>query len=139
MSTIVRMMSTADAALGELLFGRTRSRLLATLFDKPDKPFFVRQLARQIHGSAGTVQRELMTLTSAGLITRNSKENQVLYQANADHPIFQELHSLLAKTTGVFSVLMDSLSPLAPLTEFAFVYGSFARGEWRARSFVPVG
>ncbi len=134
LSTLVRMMSTADSALGELLFGRTRSRLLATLYDKPDTPFFVRQLARHIHGSAGTVQRELMTLASAGLITRNSRENQVLYQANSTHPVFPELHSLLAKTTGVFAMLVESLSPLAQKIEFGFVYGSFARGEEKAAS-----
>lgn len=128
------MVSTPNPALGELLFGRTRSRLLATLYQKPDTPFFVRQLARQIHGSAGTVQRELTTLTSAGLITRYSRESQVLYQANPDHPIFHELHSLLAKTTGVYSVLGEVLSSFASLVEFGFVYGSFARGEEKAQS-----
>jgi predicted nucleotidyltransferase len=128
------MASTADMALGEMLFGRTRSRLLATLYDKPDTPFFVRQLARQIQGSAGTVQRELMTLASAGLITRNSREHQVLYQANLNHPIFLELHSLLAKTTGIFAMLGEALSPLVAQIEFAFVYGSFARGEEKASS-----
>jgi predicted nucleotidyltransferase len=134
MSTIVLIMSTHAAALGDLLFGRTRSRLLATLYSKPDTHFFVRQLARHIHGSAGTVQRELLTLTSAGLIIRNSRENQVLYQANSKHPIFPELHSLLAKTTGVFSILSEAIAPLAHEVEFAFVYGSFARGEEKAES-----
>lgn len=127
-------MSTDAVGLGDLLFGRTRSRLLAALYSKPDTHFFVRQLARHIHGSAGTVQRELITLTSAGLITRNSRENQVLYQANSKHPIFPELHSLLAKTTGVFSILSEALAPLAQEIEFAFVYGSFARGQEKAES-----
>ena len=128
------MTSTTDSVLGEMLFGRTRSRLLATLYDKPDTPFFVRQLARHIRGSAGTVQRELMTLASAGLITRNNRENQVLYQANSKHPIYPELHSLLAKTTGAFAMLAESLSSFAQNIEFAFVYGSFARGEETAAS-----
>ena len=127
-------MSTQGSALGELLLGRTRSRLLATLYDKPDTHFFVRQLARHIHGSAGTVQRELTTLTSVGLIRRNNHENQVLYQANPDHPIFAELHSLLAKTNGVYSMLGEELMSLSRDIEFAFVYGSFARGEEKAAS-----
>jgi predicted nucleotidyltransferase len=133
-STIVLIMSTEAAALGDLLFGRTRSRLLATLYSKPDTHFFVRQLARHIHGSAGTVQRELLTLTSAGLIIRDSRENRVLYQANSKHPIFRELHSLLAKTTGVFSILSEAITPFESEIEFAFVYGSFARGEEKAES-----
>lgn len=132
--TLVRMMRTADSALGELLFGRTRSRLLATLYDKPDRPFFLRQLARHIKGSASAVQRELMTLTSVGLITRECQENQVLYQANPKHPIYPELHSLLAKTAGVFATLAEAISPLTLRIEFGFVYGSFARGEENAGS-----
>lgn len=128
------IMRTADSALGDLLFGRTRGRLLATLYDKPDSTFFVRQLARHIDGSAGTVQRELATLTAAGLILRADRENQVFYSANHAHPIFTELHSILAKTTGVFHLLREALTPFAESIEFAIVYGSFAKGEEKAES-----
>ncbi len=124
--------------LGDLLFGRTRGRLLATLYDKPDSTFFVRQLARHIDGSAGTVQRELATLTASGLILREDRENQVFYRANRTHPIFAELHSLLAKTTGVFHMLREASTPLAERIEYAFVYGSFAKGEEKAESDVDL-
>ena|SRR5271168_2689347 len=134
MSTIVLMKRTLDAALSHLLFGQTRGRILATLYDKPDTDFFVRQLARHIAGSAGTVQRELTTLTAAGLILRTERESQVFYRANRKHPIFSELQVLLAKTTGVFHLLHEALAPLGESIEFAFVYGSFARGEERAES-----
>lgn len=134
MSTIVLRMRTDSNALGDLLFGQTRGRILATLYDKPETTFFVRQLARHIDGSVGTVQRELATLTSAGLILRDDRENQVFYRANRAHPIFAELHSLLAKTAGVFHLLREALTPLAERIEFAFVYGSFARGEEKAES-----
>jgi predicted nucleotidyltransferase len=128
------MLRTKDTALSHLLFGQTRGRILATLYDKPETVFFVRQLARHIAGSVGTVQRELTTLTAAGLILRTDNENQVFYRANRDHPIFAELHALLAKTTGVFHLLHETLTPLAANIEFAFVYGSFARGEEKAES-----
>ncbi len=127
-------MSTYDTALSDLLFGRTRGRLLATLYDKPDTTFFVRQFARHIDASAGTVQRELATLSAAGLILKSDRENQVFYRANPNHSVFAELHSLLAKTTGVFHMLREALTPVAENIEFAFVYGSFARGEENAGS-----
>jgi predicted nucleotidyltransferase len=138
MSTIVLVMRTHDTALSHLLFGQTRGRILATLYDKPETAFFVRQLARHIAGSVGTVQRELTTLTAAGLILRTEGENQVFYRANRDHPIFAELHALLAKTTGVFHLLQEALAPLADNIEFAFVYGSFARGEEKGESDVDL-
>ena len=129
MSTIVFIMSTATSSVGDLLFGQTRGRILAILYDKPEVSFFVRQIARLIKGSPGTVQRELSTLAGAGLILREDHEKQVFYRANRLHPVFEELHSLLAKTAGVFHLLGNSLAPLAEGIEFAFVYGSFARGE----------
>ena len=134
LSTIVLVMRTRASALGDLLFGQTRGRILATLYDKPETTFFVRQLARHISGSVGTVQRELATLTAAGLILREDRENQVFYRANSAHPVFPELHSLLAKTAGVFHMLQEALAPFAESIEFALVYGSFARGEEKAES-----
>lgn len=127
-------MRTGPDALSDLLFGQTRGRILATLYDKPETAFFVRQLARHISGSVGTVQRELATLTAAGLILRDDRENQVFYRANRAHPIFADLHSLLAKTTGVFHMLREALKPLAESIEFALVYGSFAKREEKAES-----
>ncbi len=138
MSTIVLIMKTGSSALGDLLFGQTRGRILATLYDKPEAEFFVRQIARHVSGSVGTVQRELATLTFAGLILREDRENQVFYGANRAHPAFLELHSLLAKTTGVFHMLRDALAPLTESIEFAFVYGSFAKGEEKTSSDVDL-
>jgi len=127
-------MRTTDTSLGNLLFGQTRGRILTTLYGMPDNAFFIRQIARSIDVSVGTVQRELATLAGVGLILRTHNGNQVFYQANRDHPAFAELHALLAKTTGVFHLLTAALSPLAERIEFAFVYGSFARGDENAAS-----
>jgi DNA-binding transcriptional ArsR family regulator len=127
-------MRTHSSSLGHLLFGQTRGRILSALYDKPSSEFYVRQIARHIGGSVGTVQRELATLTAASLILREDRENQVFYRANGDHPVFPELHSLLAKTNGVFHMLHEALKSLGDNVEFAFVYGSFAKGEETAAS-----
>jgi predicted nucleotidyltransferase len=138
LSTIVLIMSAEKSAIGDLLFGQTRGRILATLYNKPTADFFVRQLARHINGSVGTVQRELATLTAAGLIVREPRENQVFYRANQANPVFAEMHSLLAKTAGVLHILQSALMPLSSDIEFAFVYGSFARKEETAESDVDL-
>jgi predicted nucleotidyltransferase len=127
-------MRTHESSLANLLFGQTRGRVLGTLYGTPDESFFVRQIARNVDVSVGTVQRELTTLSDAGLILRAQTGNQVFYRANRDHPAYPELHALLAKTTGVFHRLAEALTPLAKKIKFAFVYGSFARGEENAKS-----
>ncbi|MGA2049212.1 MAG: nucleotidyltransferase domain-containing protein [Terracidiphilus sp.] len=127
-------MRTQLTSVGDLVFGQTRGRLLALLYGAPDESFYVRQIARQIETSAGSVQRELALLTDAGLIQRSVLGAQVFYRANREHPVFPELRALLAKTTGVFQLLKTALEPLSDRIDFAFVYGSVARGEENAAS-----
>jgi predicted nucleotidyltransferase len=80
------------------------------------------------------VERELATLTQAGLIVRKKTGNQVFYSASREHPIYAELSGLVAKTTGMFGLLKEALAPLSDQIQFAFVYGSVARGEETAAS-----
>jgi len=131
-------MRTNTPSLENLLFGQTRGRILSTLFGSPDEAFFVRQIARSVDVSVGSVQRELKTLTEAGIILRTQTGNQVFYRANRGHPVYSELHALIAKTLGVFHLVSAALVPLADRIQFAFVYGSFARGEETAGSDVDL-
>jgi uncharacterized protein len=131
-------MRTDSSALGDLLFGQTRSRILALLYGHPDETFFVRQISRQIGISVGTVQRELETLSGVGLIDRSTSGKQVYYRANPAHPAYTELRSLIAKTSGIFQMLTSALAPLAQRIAVAFVYGSMARYEETAGSDVDL-
>jgi uncharacterized protein len=137
-STIVLVMSTNSSALGDLLFGQTRGRILALLFGHPEQSFYIRQIARETRTSAGSVQRELEALASVGLIQRSDSGHQVYYQANRNHPVFPEIHALVAKTVGVFQVLGTALAPLASRISQAFVYGSLASGSENAQSDVDL-
>lgn len=132
MSTLVLIMSTKIGALGDLFFGQTRGGVLALLYGHPDQTFFVREISRRVGTSAGAVQRELETLAQFGLIGRSVSGRQVYYKANRNHPVFAEVHSLVAKTVGVFQVLGSALAPLAKRISLAFVYGSMARQEENA-------
>jgi DNA-binding MarR family transcriptional regulator len=69
-STNVLTTSTTFSALGDLLFGQTRGRILALLFGRSDQSIYIRQIARETRTSAGSVQRELEALANVGLIQR---------------------------------------------------------------------
>jgi predicted nucleotidyltransferase len=127
-------MSTPPPSIGDLLLGQTRGQILALLLGAPDESFFLRQIARQTGTSAGTARRELNLLAETGLIARSVLGSQVFYRANRDHPVFPELRALLAKTMGVFELLKKALAPLSRKIDFAFVYGSVARGDDNASS-----
>ena len=51
------------------------------------------------------MQRELADLSAAGLLTVTKQGNQKHYQANANAPVFTELHSLVLKSMGLANVL----------------------------------
>jgi predicted nucleotidyltransferase len=115
--------------LAELLFTEYRRRVLGLLLLHPDEAYHVREIARLTGTVAGTLHKELSKLANAGILLKQTSGNQVLYQANQQCLIFDELSGILRKTSGVVDVLSDALAPLAKQIVSAFVFGSVASGK----------
>jgi predicted nucleotidyltransferase len=126
------------ADLASLLFGAYRREVLALLLLHPDASFHVREIARLTGKVPGTLLRELNQLADAGVLSRRPVGNQVHFQANRACPIYDELRSILKKTSGLADVLRQALEPLGGKVKAAFVYGSMARGDERAASDVDL-
>lgn len=120
--------------LAELLFTEYRRKVLGLLLLHPDKSYHVREIARLTGTVAGTLHKELSKLAEAGILLKQSSGNQVLYQANRDGLIFDELASILRKTSGMVDVLADALAPLGDKIQVAFVFGSMASGKATSQS-----
>lgn len=116
-------------SLASVLFTDYRRRVLGLLLLHPDEHFHVREIARRTGTVTGTLTRELAKLTDAGLLLKRSVGNQVQYTANRGCPVFEELASILRKTSGLADMLADALAPLGAQIECAFVYGSVAAGK----------
>lgn len=91
-------MNTLDDLMA-LLFGQYRRQLLTLLLLTPDRTFYVRELERLSGIPAGSLHRELMALTDAGLLRRESFGNQIRYQANRECPLFEDLAKVFRKAT----------------------------------------
>lgn len=124
--------------LSSLLFSSYRRRVLGLLLLHPDTTYHVRELARLTGTSAGTLHKELTKLTNGGVLRRQEVGNQVRYGADRDCPVFEELASILRKTSGLVDVLVDALSSIEKNIALAFVFGSVARGEQQSNSDVDV-
>ena len=107
---------------------KSRQRVLSLLLLHPQIHYHVREIARLTNTAAGSLHRELSKLAKAQVLLREVSGQQVYYQANVDYPIFNELASILRKTSGLADVLATALAPLAEKIEIAFVFGSVARG-----------
>lgn len=123
-----------NISLGSALFSRTQQQLLALLFGHPQRSFYLRELIESAGIGRGTVQRELETMTAAGIISVKKIGNQKHYQVNAECPIYAELLFIVRKTFGIVDVLRQALSPVDKKIDVAFVYGSVAKGEESAKS-----
>lgn len=125
-------------SITSFLFAEYRRQVLGLLLLHPEMRYHVREIARLTNTTAGTLHRELSKLAEAQVLIREECGNQVYYQANTAFPIFEELTSILRKTSGLAEVLTEALAPLAEKIDAAFIFGSSARGTETAGSDVDV-
>jgi len=122
----------------EFMFSPYRRQLLARLLLRPDEQFHVRELARMTGVSAGSLHRELKAMAESGLLLREKTGNQVFYRADTHCTIYEELAAIFRKTMGMASLLHNALSELAGKIQVAFIFGSMASGQQKARSDIDV-
>ncbi|WP_158936389.1 nucleotidyltransferase domain-containing protein [Burkholderia sp. S171] len=122
----------------ETLFNSYRRRVLGLLLLRPDESFHVREIARLTGTAAGTLHKELSKLAEAGILVAERRANQLVYMANRASPIYDELASIMRKTSGLSDVIANSIAPCATFIDVAFVFGSVARGEETAHSDIDV-
>jgi predicted nucleotidyltransferase len=118
----------------DALMPRTRQLILAATLLQPQRAWYLSDLARHLKRTPSSLQRELAVLTSAGILTARRHGRMVFFQANTSLPIFAELQTLLAKTTGVVDVLHKILLPYARHIKCAFIFGSIAGNQERPES-----
>jgi predicted nucleotidyltransferase len=120
------------------LFPEYRQRVLGLLLLHPDARYHVREIARLTNTAAGSLHRELSKLAKTQVLIREVSGNQVYYQANSKFAIFEELASILRKTSGLVDILANALIPLIEKIEVAFVFGSLGSGTGNLGSDVDV-
>jgi predicted nucleotidyltransferase len=124
--------------LSSILFPGYRRRVLGLLLLHPDEPLHGREIARRTDLPSGTLTRELVRLAQVGLLKCEKRGNQLLYSADRTSPVFEELASILRKTSGVAEVLAKALAPAKDRVRLAFIFGSLARGKEQAGSDVDL-
>ena len=117
---------------------KTRQGILAATLMQPEKAWYVSELARRMGVPSSSLQRELQSLTDAGILKNERRGSMVYFRANTDSPVYPDLRGLILKTAGLVDVLAAALNPVATKLQTAFVYGSMASGEARSDSDIDV-
>lgn len=134
----MHFMQHQKPSLSALLFPGYRRALLGMLFLHPEESLHAREIARRAQLPAGSAIRELNRLANVGLLAREKRGNQTIYSANRGSPVFEEIASILRKTSGLADMLKAALAPLADRIDVAFVFGSIAKGTETAGSDIDV-
>ena len=113
----------------DALFSRTRQNVLATLLLSAERRWSLSDLAHHLQVTPSTLQRELASLTEAGILCRERDGNRVYFQANPAFPILPELRTLFVKTAGLADKIQKALEPFWNQIELAFLFGSVLVGS----------
>ncbi|MCI0334591.1 MAG: nucleotidyltransferase domain-containing protein [Planctomycetes bacterium] len=113
----------------DALFPAVRQHVLTATLMQPERWWYLSKLAVYLQRSPSSLQREVARLADAGILETRQEANRTYYRPNADCPLLPELTGLIAKTVGVADVVRHALAAVARRIEWAFIYGSLARGE----------
>lgn len=112
--------------LSLILSSKVRAEIFRILFGIETKELHLREIERKTGFAIGTVRQETSKLLKIGLINKRKDGNRTYFSANRNHPIFNEIHNIVLKTSGLADVLRNSLDHSS--IQFAFIFGSLANG-----------
>ena len=122
------------ADIHHLISSKIRVEILSVLALNPESAFNINELSRMTGFSLRGVDRELKNLLSGGLLRREISGNQHRYQLDPACPIHKEVKGIISKTVGIADILKRGLARVKDQIKVAFIYGSFASGDYRNKS-----
>jgi predicted nucleotidyltransferase len=115
----------------------TEARLLALLTSTPGQEFHTRELVRRVSGSPRPVQLALEKLLRQGLVESRRLGPLRMWRMDPENPLYQPLRDLYARTVGLAAQLRAILERERGV-RYAFLFGSYARGDDDVRSDVDL-
>lgn len=122
----------------DALFPQVRRDLLAAFFLQPDRWWYLSELAEHLGTRPSSLQRELASLTSSGVLRQKRDGKRVYFQPESEAPIFKVLAELMTLTQGLPHDLAAVMDQFGDRVLCAFIFGSTARNEDNALSDVDL-
>jgi hypothetical protein len=120
------------ANLQDFITSRVRIKVIELLFSNPNELYHVRAIVRKTHEEINAVRRELARLEKAGIIKNESRGNRIYYWARTDYPMFGDILSMVAKTTGLGAQIIEAKAKIGK-PSFVMFSGRFARHKKRKK------
>jgi DNA-binding transcriptional ArsR family regulator len=114
--------------INALITSETRIKLLRKFFLNSRTTAHLRGLESEFGESSNAIRIELNRFEDAGLLHSLRDGNKKVYQANPDHPLFGDIHSIIMKEAGIDRVIDKVIHRLGNLI-CIYLTGDFARGK----------
>jgi len=88
----------------------------------------LRGLESEFRESSNAIRVELNRFENAGLLNSLREGNKKIFQANNKHPLYDDIHNLILKETGIDRVIEKVIHRLGDLKS-VYLTGDFARGR----------
>lgn len=110
-----------------LISSKTRIKLLLKFFLNNKNTGYLRNLEAEFGESTNAIRMELNRLEKAGMLTSNHEGNKKIFQANVQHPLYGEVHSIVMKYVGLDRIIDHVVKRLGAVEE-VYLTGTFAKG-----------
>ncbi len=119
------------------LRSEARRKLLAYYFTNPAARLHLRGLGEQLQVDPSNLSKEMRKLEREGLFRAEISGRQKYFQLNRSYPLYNEVRRIVAKTIGATPLLAEAFKRVDGVNE-AYLYGSFARNQQDASSYVDI-
>lgn len=113
--------------LDTLITSKTRIKLLMKFFLNSNARSYLRNLETEFGESTNSIRLELNKFEKAGLLKTEVDGNKKYFRANTDHPLFNDINSILLKQIGFDKIVERVVNKLGNL-EIVYITGDFAKG-----------
>ena len=110
-----------------LISSKTRIKLLLKFFLNSKNKAYLRNLSQEFGESTNAIRLELNRLEKAGMLSSQMEGNKKIFQTNTQHPLFQEIHSIVLKYVGIDHIIEHIVKRLGKIKQ-VYLTGRFARG-----------
>jgi hypothetical protein len=114
--------------INTLITSQTRIKLLKKFFLNSSTTAHLRGLESEFGDSSNAIRIELNRFEEAGLLNSLRDGNKKVYQANKNHPLFCDIHSIIMKETGIDRVIEKVIQRIGNLIT-VYLVGDFAHGK----------
>lgn len=114
------------ASLNDLITSKVRVKILELFFSDLSEMYHVREIVRRLKEEINAVRRELERLEKVGLLKKEQRGNRLYYWVREDYEFFEDLLSIISKTTGLGAEIIKNKSKLGKIGMVMFS-GRFAR------------